>query len=94
MSWLNELELLLTEFLNNAGIWAPFFASILVFLEGILAFLPLFVFVTVNILSLSNIFGSFLGSIFGVILSWIFSVLGSYTMFMGIRKLFGHLPQK
>ena len=89
MSWLNELELLLTEFLNNAGIWAPFFASILVFLEGILAFLPLFVFVTVNILSLSNIFGSFLGSIFGVILSWIFSVLGSYTMFMGIRKLFG-----
>ena len=89
MSWLNELELLLTEFLNNAGIWAPFFASILVFLEGILAFLPLFVFVTVNILSLSNIFGTFLGSIFGVILSWIFSVLGSYTMFMGIRKLFG-----
>lgn len=89
MSWLNELELLLTEFLNNAGIWAPFFASILVFLEGILAFLPLFVFVTVNILSLSNIFGTFLGSIFGVVLSWIFSVLGSYTMFMGVRKLFG-----
>ena len=93
MSWLNELELLLTEFLNNAGIWAPFFASILVFLEGILAFLPLFVFVTVNILSLSNIFGTFLGSIFGVILSWIFSVLGSYTMFMGIREKIKSKPK-
>lgn len=89
MSWLNELELLLTEFLNNSGIWAPLFSCVLVFLEGILAFLPLFVFVTVNILSLSNTFGSFLGSIFGVVLSWIFSVLGCYTMFFGIRKLFG-----
>lgn len=89
MSWLNELELLLTDFLNNAGIWAPLFSCALVFLEGILAFLPLFVFVTMNILSLSNIFGSFLGSIFGIVLSWIFSVLGCYTMFMGIRTLFG-----
>ena len=84
-----NFEDVLMEFLNSLGIWAPFLSCIFVFLEGVLAFLPLFVFVTVNILSLSNLFGTFLGTILGIILSWIFSVLGSFTMFFCIRKLFG-----
>lgn len=77
------------EFLNSLGILAPFFSSILIFLEGTLAFLPLFVFVTVNILSLSNLFGSFFGTILGLGLSWIFTILGSFAMFFGTRKLLG-----
>lgn len=84
-----NFEDVLMEFLNSLGIWAPFLSCIFVFLEGVLAFLPLFVFVTVNILSLSNLFGTFLGTILGIILSWIFSVLGSFTMFFCIRRLFG-----
>jgi len=87
MDWLLNFEDMLMEFLSGLGIWAPIFSSILVFLEGILAFLPLFVFVTVNILSLSNLFGTFLGTILGVVLSWIFCVLGSFTMFFGTRRL-------
>ncbi len=89
MSWLSDLEQLLTEFLNNMGVWAPFFCCALIFLEGILAFLPLFVFVAFNILALSNIFGTFFGTILGVVLSWIFSVLGSFTMFFLVRKILG-----
>ncbi len=89
MEWLLEFEDMLMEFLNSLGIWAPFFSSILIFLEGTLAFLPLFVFVTVNILSLSNLLGTFLGTIVGIAISWIFTILGSFTMFFGTRKLLG-----
>ena len=83
----NSLDMWLEEFLMNAGLWAPMFSCLLIFLEGILAFLPLFVFVTVNILSLTTLIGSFLGSVLGVILSWIFSTLGSYTTFCFVRKV-------
>lgn len=88
MEWIYEFEELLMEFLKSLGIWAPFFSCILIFLEGILAFLPLFVFVTVNILSLSSLVGTLLGTILGVVLSWIFSVFGCFTMFLGTRVLF------
>ena len=81
-------------FLNSLGILAPFFSSILIFLEGTLAFLPLFVFVTVNILSLSNLIGPFFGTILGVVLSWVFTILGSFTMFFGTRKLLGNKFRK
>lgn len=83
----NSLDLWLEEFLMNAGLWAPIFSCLLIFLEGILAFLPLFVFVTVNILSLTTLIGSFFGSVMGVILAWIFSTLGSYTTFWFVRKV-------
>lgn len=81
------MDLWLEEFLMNAGLWAPILSTILIFLEGILAFLPLFVFVTVNILSLSTLCGEVLGTIIAVIVSWIFSALGSYTTFTLVRKV-------
>lgn len=83
----NSLDMWLEEFLMNAGLWAPIFSCLLIFLEGILAFLPLFVFVTVNILSLTTLIGSFFGSVIGIILAWIFSTLGSYTTFWFVRKV-------
>ena len=76
----SEFEVWLNDFLMNAGVWAPIFSCALVFLEGILAFLPLFIFVTVNVLTMGNIFG--------VILSWAFSALGGFTTFIFIRKVF------
>lgn len=83
----NSLDMWLEEFLMNAGLWAPILSCLLIFLEGILAFLPLFVFVTVNILSLTTLIGAFWGSVFGVILAWLFSTLGSYTTFWFVRKV-------
>lgn len=82
----NSMDLWLEEFLMSAGLWAPILSTLLVFLEGILAFLPLFVFVTVNILSLTTLCGEFLGTIIGIFVSWIFSALGSYTTFTIVRK--------
>lgn len=88
MEVFNNLETLLENFLASAGIWAPIFSCVLIFLEGILAFLPLFVFVTCNIYSLSGLLGDVLGTILGLGLSWIFTILGSYTTFMLFRKIF------
>ena len=88
MEWLSQFESMLMDFLNNMGILAPLFSCLLVFLEGIFAFLPLFAFVTVNIISLSNLFGTFVGTVLGFTLSWIFTILGSFTTFMLFRKIF------
>ena len=80
IEFFNNLDVVLNDFLMNAGVWAPILSCILVFLEGILAFLPLFIFVTVNVLTMGNIFG--------VLFSWIFSTLGGFTTFFFIRKVF------
>lgn len=76
----------LTEFLNNAGILAPIFSTVLVYLEGIFAFLPLFVFVTINVITM--------GPILGFIISWIFTILGCFTTFYlsrkGLSKIFSN----
>ena len=86
MEILNNLDGLLNDFLNNAGVLAPILSCLLIFLEGILAFLPLFVFVTFNIMSLSTLLGDVLGTLLGIALSWVFTTLGSYVTFMLFRK--------
>lgn len=86
MSWLNEVNGILSEFLNNVGILAPFFSTILIVLEGILAFLPLFVFITINILTM--------GPVIGVLVSWIFTIIGSFLAFYLCRKGFSEMFQK
>ena len=78
----NSMDLWLEEFLLNAGLWTPILSTILVFLEGILAFLPLFVFVTVNILSLSTFCGEILGTIIGII-------TGEITLFFALGGVIG-----
>ena len=78
MEIMNNIDVWLNNFLLNMGVWAPILASILIVVEGVLAFLPLFVFVTVNILVL--------GSIAGGILSWILTVIGSFLAFTLFRK--------
>ena len=83
---MKNIDLWLNDFLLNLGVWAPISASILIVIEGILAFLPLFVFVTVNILVL--------GSIAGGILSWICTVIGSFLAFTLFRKGFSKFFDK
>ena len=80
MSYFNELSEIINEFLLSMGILAPIFSSILIVLEGVLAFLPLFVFITINMLVL--------GSFFGFFVSWICTTIGSFLTFYLCRKGF------
>lgn len=86
IDFLKNLSDSLNEFLMSAGVWAPVISSILIVFEGILAFLPLVVFVTINILTL--------GSIVGGILSWILTTIGSFSAFYLCRKGFGNFFQR
>lgn len=78
IEYLHYFNELLNQFLENAGIWAPVFSSLLIVLEGVLAFLPLFVFVTINV----HTMGYFIGGI----ISWICTVIGSFLTFYMCRK--------
>lgn len=80
MSFFNEINEVINEFLMNLGVLAPVLSSILIVLEGILAFLPLFVFITVNMLVI--------GPVFGGILSWICTTIGGFLTFYLCRKGF------
>ena len=78
MEWLNHFDQVLNDFLMSLGIMAPILSSILIVLEGTLAFLPLFVFITINILTL--------GPVLGIISSWILTTLGSMICFFIFRN--------
>lgn len=78
MEFFQNLDVWLENFLLSVGIWAPLLSSLFVFLEGIFAFLPLFVFITINFLTM--------GSLFGFIVSWICTCLGSMATFFIFRK--------
>lgn len=80
MEFFGQINEYLNDFLMNAGILAPLLSCLLIFLEGILAFLPLFVFITVNFLTV--------GPILGTILSWICTVLGGFFTFYFCRAKF------
>lgn len=86
IDFLNNLSSILNEYLISIGMLAPIFSSILIIAEGILAFLPLVVFVTINIYVL--------GPIIGGIISWFFTFLGSLLAFLLFRKGFNKLFQK
>lgn len=84
IEFLNNLSTMLNDFLMGIGIWAPIVSSILIVLEGVLAFLPLVVFVTINMLTL--------GPVVGGILSWILTSIGSFLTFylcrIGLSEFF------
>lgn len=86
MEFLSNLNEIINNFLANAGMWEPLLSSVLIVLEGILAFLPLFVFVTVNLLTMGNFVGS--------IVSWICTILGSFIAFSLFRHGLSPLLKK
>ena len=79
-----ELNNNLNTFLLNAGIWAPLFSSLLIILEGIFAFLPMCVFVTINLLTMGNIIGS--------LVSYCCTIAGCFATFflcrIGLNPIF------
>ena len=84
MEIFNTLSDTLNVFLLNAGIWAPFFSCMLIILEGVFAFLPLFVFITINMLTM--------GTFLGLVVSWACMIFGNFLAFflcrIGLSPLF------
>ncbi len=76
----------LEAFLLGLGFMAPLFSSFFIVIEGVLAFLPLIVFVTINFMTM--------GPIIGGVVSWACTVFGSYLSFLLFRKGFSKLFQK
>ena len=76
----------LEAFLLGLGFMAPLFSSFFIVIEGVLAFLPLIVFVTINFMTM--------GPIIGGVVSCACTVFGSYLSFLLFRKVFSKLFQK
>lgn len=87
LEFFQQLDENLNTFLMNAGIMAPLLSSCFIMLEGTLAFLPMFVFLTVNLLTM--------GQFFGIIISYICTVFGNFMAFflcrIGLAPLFKKL---
>lgn len=86
INWLKNFSTILNDFLMGLGIWAPIFSSILIVLEGIFAFLPLVVFVTINMLTL--------GALLGGVISWILTTIGGFLTFYLCRIGLSNFFQK
>lgn len=85
----NDMDLFsenLEAFLLGLGFLAPLMSSFFIVIEGVLAFLPLFVFVTINIMTM--------GTILGCVVSWVCTVLGSYLAFTLFRIGFSKFVQR
>lgn len=72
--WVNNVIINVVE---DLGVYGPILACLLILIESILPFLPLFVFITLNFLAFGNILGW--------LISWIFTVLGCMLSFMLFR---------
>ncbi len=72
-----------TGALSSLGLFSGFF---LIYVESILPFLPLSVFIALNVVSY--------GSVIGLIISWIATVLGCMTAFIISRKFSNYINKK
>ncbi|MDD4187952.1 MAG: VTT domain-containing protein [Bacilli bacterium] len=78
MEILKEIDVVITNMLDNIGFLAPLFASILILVESIIPVLPLSVFITLNFY--------YFGVIFGFLISWILTCIGCYISFILFRS--------
>ena len=79
MGWITNLNNILNNYLQAAGIWGGFVCCALIILEPLLPFLPMFIFVTINLLVF--------GYVLGFIISYICSVLGCLLFYIVVNKL-------
>ena len=86
MGFLNNIIDILHNWLEQAGVWGGLVSCGLIIIEPLLPFLPMFIFVTVNLL----IFGYALG----FLLSYICSVLGCLLFYVVVNKLFSKRAYK
>ncbi len=78
MELLKQIDIFITEILNNIGLLAPILAGILIVVESIIPVLPLSVFITLNFY--------YFGSLLGFLISWILTCIGCYISFIIFRK--------
>ena len=86
MEIFNNLNNILNNWLSTAGLWGGLVCCLLIVLEPMLPFLPMFIFVTVNLL--------IFGYVIGFILSYICSVLGCLLFYVVIKKLLSRKAYK
>lgn len=80
MHFINNINNLINTYLETAGIWGGLLCCVLIILEPLLPFLPMFIFVTFNLL--------IFGTVLGFIISYICSVLGCLVFYLVVNKLF------
>lgn len=78
---LKDITTIVEEYVLSFGVYAPILACLLIMVESILPFLPLFVFITVNFIAF--------GTLVGFILSWIFTCLGCFLSYFLFRQGLG-----
>ena len=86
MGFFNNMINILDTWLEQAGIWGGLVCCALIVIEPLLPFLPMFVFVTVNLL--------IFGYVLGFILSYICSVLGCLLFYVVVNKLLSKKAHK
>lgn len=86
MGFLNDLINNLHGWLETAGIWGGLVCCALIIIEPLLPFLPMFIFVTVNLL--------IFGYVIGFILSYICSVIGCLLFYVLVNKLLSKKAKK
>ncbi len=86
MHILQNLNNLLDSYLHASGLWGGVICCLLILVEPLLPFLPMFIFVTINLLVF--------GYVIGFILSYIFAVLGCLLFYVVVSKLFRNKAYK
>ena len=86
MGWINNLNTFLNNYLQTAGLWGGLICCVLIILEPLLPFLPMFIFVTINLLVF--------GYVLGFIISYLCAVFGCLVCYLVINKLFSNKASK
>ena len=79
MGFINSLNTLLNNFIEASGIWGGLVCCVLIIFEPLLPILPMFIFVTMNLL--------IFGYVLGFIVSYVCSVLGCLLFYIVVNKL-------
>ena len=80
MGFFSNFNTILNNYLESTGLWGGFLCCLLIIVEPLLPFLPMFIFVTINLLVF--------GYILGFIISYVCSVLGCLLFYIVVNKLF------
>jgi len=78
MEFLKNIDIYVTEFIENVGLLAPLIACFLILIESMLPMLPLAVFITFNFY--------YFGDLFGFLISWGLTCLGCLIAFKLCRN--------
>lgn len=86
MGWINNINNVLNDYLQASGIWGGVLCCLLIIIEPLFPILPMFIFVTINILVF--------GTVLGLLISYICSVLGCLLFYIVFNKLLSNKAYK